>query len=355
MAEGLLAGVGNVDLFDQSTNQLIVSNKVLIDSAIEATISAEEARAGQGNFLLGKYFHDSAFNLTLTSQVWNLNYLALNFGGAIEASSDVMTIEQVTTGASGAITVSQTPVAFTSTSGIIGWWKKSTDDDTAYQKFTFTGKGATLSGVTTGTIVCIKYIITSASARKFKVNVDYIPAIVHAVMTVGLYKAGTTQQALTSSSKIGNILVDIPNFQLDGSVSLSLSSSSIASVPLSGSALATFGGSGGCSDHGYYAIITEDIFGADAFSNVDAIVIKDSSIDLATGETQQVEVYAHHTDGTSNSLVDPSLLTYVSATTATATVAQTGIVTAVASGSSILTVTVTAHTSLVAKGVITVS
>ena len=75
------------------------------------------------NILLGEYYHDSSFGLTLTDQIWNLQYLALNCGGAIEAGSDIMTTEQVTVATGGVITVSQTPQAFTSTSGTIGWYK----------------------------------------------------------------------------------------------------------------------------------------------------------------------------------------------------------------------------------------
>ena len=48
MAQGLLAGVANVDLFDPSTNELIVATKTLTDSGINMAITGEEARGGQG-------------------------------------------------------------------------------------------------------------------------------------------------------------------------------------------------------------------------------------------------------------------------------------------------------------------
>lgn len=48
MAQGLLAGVANVDLFDPSTNELIVATKTLTDSSMALAVSSEEARGGQG-------------------------------------------------------------------------------------------------------------------------------------------------------------------------------------------------------------------------------------------------------------------------------------------------------------------
>lgn len=355
MANGLLAGSATVDLFDLNTNALIVSTKTLTDSGINMSITGEEARGGQGNALLGKYYHDSSFGLTLTDQIWDLNYLALNCGGAIEAGSDVMTIEQVTVGANGKIEVSREPKAFTVTSGIIGWYKLSTQDDTAYKKFTFEeGKKATLD-VAENTIVCIKYVVTSDSARKFKVNTDFIPSTVHAVMTIGLFRAGTTKEALTSSSKIGNIIVDIPNFQLEGAQDLGLTSSSIATMALNGTALATFGGDSGCSDSGYYAVITEDIFGADEFGSVSNIVVADSDIDLEASQTQRLEVYAMYSDGTQPKLLDNTKLTFTSATASVATVDNDGIVTAKTAGTTNIEVVVTSHPELSAFAVVTVA
>lgn len=359
--QGLLAGVANVDLFDLGTNELIASNKSLVDSGINLGITGEEARGGQGNVLLGKYYHTSSFGLTLTNQIWNLEYLALNAGGAISATSDIMTTEQVTVASGaglgdGVITVTQTPKDFTPTSGTIGWVKKATDDDTGYKKIMFTEKTATVVGFPVNTIVCVKYVVNSASARKFTVNADYIPSVVHAVMTIGLHRAGTTKETLTSSSKIGNIIIDIPNFQLEGTQNLGLTSSSIATISLSGSALATFSGGSGCSDQGYYATITEDIFGLDEFSRVETIVVANSDIDLSVPQTEKIEVYAMYSDGTVPRLLDNSKLTFTSETAGTATVgANTGIVTAVATGTSVISVLVTGKANLEAKAVVTVS
>jgi hypothetical protein len=354
--DALLCGVGNFEGFDDNNN-LIVSAKVLTDSSINMAVDNAEARGGQGNILVGKYYFGTSFGMTLTDQIWNMNYLSLNCGGSISAGADVMKLEQVTVGSGGSITVTGTPTNFTSTSGIIGWIKKSTDDDTAYTKITFSGQTATTT-LTSGTVACVKYVVNSDSARKFVVNADFIPSVIHGKLTIGLFKAGTTKETLSSSSKIGDLVVDVPKFQLEGNVTLDLTASGIATVPLSGSALATFGGDSGCNDHGYYATIVEHFYNMGEFDNVERIVIGDSNIELSATETQTIDVYAMYSDGTQPKLLDNSKLTFTSGTTATATVgSHTGLVTAVASGTSNIEVVVTDsnYSNLNAYAVVTVS
>lgn len=330
--KGIIAGSANVDFFDPSNDTLMASSKTLIDSGLSMAITGEEARGGQGNILLGKYFHDSSFGLTLTDQIWDLNYLAMNCGGSITAGSDVITLEQVTTVTDNEIVVSETPVAFTATSGVIGWYKLSSEADDAFKKVEFDPetKKALVSGLSAGTTICVKYVINASTARKFVVNADYIPSIVHAIMTISLFKAGTTTETLTSSSKIGEIIVDIPNFQLEGAQDFSLTSSGIASVALSGSALATFTGNAGCSDHGYYAIITEHIYNQGEWDNVTALAVANGNIELGAGETQVLQVYKMFNNGTQPALVDNSKLTFTGSTGVTITTA--GVVSATQSG-----------------------
>lgn len=208
----LVAGVGTIQLFDPSTNALILTSKTLTEEGLSFSSTAEEARGGAGNALLGKYYHDSSFGLTLTDQLFDLQYLALNCGGSIQANADVMTNEQVTIATANVLTVSKTPVNFNGAK--LGWYKKSTEPDSAYKVITFNGKNASIEGATVGDIYCVKYFYNDVAARKFVVNTAYIPAVVHAIATFPLFKSGTTTESYTSSSQVGEIQVDIPNFQL---------------------------------------------------------------------------------------------------------------------------------------------
>lgn len=353
--KGILAGSANVDMFDARTNAMMASSKTLIDSGLSMTITGEEARGGQGNILLGKYYHDSGFGLKLTDQLWDLNYLALNCGGAITASSDVMKSETITTTVVNQITVTGTPVNFTTSSGKIGWYRLASGDDGSYQVITFTGSVATVSNLPIGSVVCVKYPIASSTARKFTVSAAYIPSIVHAVMTIPLFKSGATAQTTGSSSKIGEIIVDIPNFQLEGAQDLSLSSSGIASVALSGTALATFGDSTSCSDTGYYATITENIFDQGEWDNVSYLAVADGNVELNVSKTSALQIYKIFSDGTQPSPVNNSLLTFTSATPATATVSSAGVVTGVAAGTTTIEIVATGKPTLNTGAVVVVS
>ena len=95
--------------------------------------------------------------------------------------------------------------------------------------------------------------------------------------------------------------------------------------------------------------------GADEFANVSRIVIGDSNIELSVADTQTIDVYAMYNDGTQPKLLDNSKLTFTSGTTGTATVgANTGIVTAVAMGTSNIEVVVTSKSTLTANCLVTV-
>ena len=73
-------------------------------------------------------------------------------------------------------------------------------------------------------------------------------------MTYPLFAAGSDTQSLSTSSQVGELIVDIPRFQFAGNVELSLSSSGAATSNLSGSALASYT-TNNCNDMGTYGTI----------------------------------------------------------------------------------------------------
>ena len=349
----ILAGVGDIQLFDQSTGEIIVTSKTLTDSGINFSVTAEDIRGGMANAILGKYFHDTAMELTLTDALFSLEYLALNVGGTITASSNVLTMEQVTTTVADTITVTNTPQTF-GTIGTIGWYSIAGKDD--WKKITFEGKDASVAGLASGTTVCVKYIYTDASAEQFTVSSAFIPDQCHAILTLPLFKSTQGSDAsFTSSSKVGEVQVDIPNFLLAGAQELSLSSSGAATTALSGSALATYTGQEGCSDSGYYAILKQIVYNKDEWADVKAIVIADSDIDLVEGEEQMLEVYALYSGVKAPRLIEASKLTFTSSADTYATVDADGKVEAVAAGSANIEVVVTGHSDLNAMAVVTVT
>ena len=349
----ILAGVGTIQLFNPSTGDLIVTSKTLTESGLSFTVTAEDVRGGVSNKILGKYFHDSGMTLKMTDSLFSLQYLALNVGGTIAVGGDVMTDEQVTTTVANQITVSETPKDFSSL-GTIGWYSIAGADN--WNKITFTGKVANVTSLPIGTTVCVKYMKEDATMEQFTVSSTFIPSQCRALLTLPLFKAGTDNTtSYTSSSKVGEVQVEIPNFILDGAQELSLTSSGVSTTALSGSALTTFDGTEGCNGDGYYGKLKQIVFNKDEFGDVQNIVIADSAIDLAATETQTLQVYAVYGAGVAPKLIDNSKLTFASDTTATATVSTDGVVTAVAEGKAVITVNVTSKTKLEAKCAVVVS
>lgn len=330
---GLLAGVMNANFYDSDGN-LILSSKTLMESGITFSITAEEARGGEGNALLGRYYHTSSFGLTLTDQVFNLKYLALNCGGAITAGADVITEEEITITEAGKITVNGTPTAVDNL-GTIGWYRLQTNDDSSFQKITFIGKVASVEGLVVGTKVCVKYTIVNDAARKFRVNTQFIPSVVRAELIGKLFRtgnsgmsSGTGDNGMENLSQIGTVIVKVPQFQFDGNVTLNLTSTTNASVPLTGQALANYTGS--CNSQGWYAEIIEVPFTGGPWTNVNKIAVAGGVIKLKSGEFATLEVWRTFNDGTKADKVRNSLLTFTAETgkTSVFTVTADGVVTA---------------------------
>lgn len=70
MAYAFLAGVGIVEAF--KGNQLIFRSKSLTDEGWGLSVTDEQVRGGEANALLGRYFHDTQLEATLTDALFDL-------------------------------------------------------------------------------------------------------------------------------------------------------------------------------------------------------------------------------------------------------------------------------------------
>ena len=355
MSKFVLASVGTVQFFDQSSGDLIVTSKTLVDSGINFSVTAEDIRGGMANALLSRYLHDSAMALTLTDALFDFSYMALNVGGTIQTGADVLTVEQVTTAEANKITVSETPQKF-GNFGVIGWYSVVGEDNWTKITFDADTKTANVPDLSQGTTVCVKYTKTDASAEQFTVSSAFIPAQVYGVLTLPLFKSGTDTKQFSNSSKVGEVQIEIPNFMFDGAVDLALTSSGATTTPLSGHALATFTGLEGCdSNDGYYAKLKQVTYNKDEFADVKAIVVADANVELLANEVQTLQIYAIYSGIKAPKLIDNSKLVFVSSNDTYATVDQTGKVEAKAEGSATIEIHVKTKQSLQTAAVVTVS
>lgn len=305
-----LAGVGTALLF--KGNDLIGVAKTLTESTFNFAITAEDIRGGKGNGLLGRYFHDSTLTATLTDAMFDLNYIALSLGVNVESGGLSVKEEELKVGADNTVTTTETPVAFDGT--MIGWYKKPTDTD--WTIGTIAGNKMTITGGTQDAVYCVKYFYQNANAKSITIKSQYVPATLHVVVLTDLYsgKVGTQSDA----TRYGRLIVDIPQFQLDGSQDLSLTATSAATVSLSGQALAVLDGAT-CEDDPYYGTMTEEIYGAKWQDDVIALAIENSDIQMSHNGTEALIVRVVYGKGMASQRKDNSNFTFTVETSPAAT------------------------------------
>ena len=351
MARHFLAGVADVDIF--VGDKLIATANTLLDSSITLGSSGEDVRGGSGAKLLGKYFHTSTFDVALTDVLFKLDYFAFQTGSQIETMAEVFTSESVEI-KSNKGTIKGTPIDF-GQYGLVGWATVPGSDE--HKTITFTAGRSTNQtfayNAPDGTKVCVKYISKENAARSITISSNFIPSEVHLVMTANLYRAGAGAKAgdLTGSSRVGTIQVDVPRFLFSGATELSMSATGVANSPINGSALDN--PSNDCSGSGYYAVITENLFGAKWYDDVFALAVDDAAIEIPASEHYQMTVYALTPNGVP--FVPPVAdLTFNHSGEGVASV-EAGDITAGSTGSGTVTVTITNKPTIGASAAVTVT
>ena len=270
--------------------------------------------------MLGRYFHDSNMQVTLVDAMFDLQYMALSLGVNLESGGLSVKEEELTVGVDGTVTASETPVAFTGS--MIGWYKKPSD--TEWSIGTFTGSKMAVSGGSQNDTYCVKYFYINENARSITIKSQYVPAELHVVIMNDLYAGDVGSQS--DATRYGRLITDIPRLQMDGNQTLSLASSSAATINLTGSALAVLSGDT-CEEDPYYGTMTEEIYGAKWQDDVVALAVENSDIALAKSASETLIVRAVFGAGMASQRKDNSNFTFsvvsTPASTATGTAVDT--------------------------------
>lgn len=266
--------------------------------------------------MLGRYFHDSNMQVTLVDAMFDLQYMALSLGVNLESGGLSVKEEELAVGVDGAVTVSETPVAFSGS--MIGWYKKPSD--TEWSIGTFTGSKMTVSGGSQNGTYCVKYFYINENARSITIKSQYVPAELHVVIMNDLYSGDVGTQS--DVTKYGRLITDIPRLQMDGNQTLNLAATSAATINLTGSALAVLSGDT-CEDDPYYGTMTEEIYGAKWQDDVVALAVENSDIELAKSASETLIVRAVFGAGMASQRKDNSNFTFSVATTPASTATGT--------------------------------
>ena len=111
------------------------------------------------------------------------------------------------------ITIQGTPVKF-GDAGTVGWYTIEGKDE--WTMITFVDKTATVPNLKTGTKVCVEYNAVDDGIKQFTVPAAIIPSEVHMYMTYPLFAGGTNVQTISTSSQVGELIIDVPRFQFSG-------------------------------------------------------------------------------------------------------------------------------------------
>ena len=345
MGKEFLVGVADARFFSDG-EILIFTSKTALDTSIAISTSSENITGGQANPLLFVYFHSPEVKIELTDAQFNLGMIAANVGSEIITGADVWEEEQVTIGASGVGTVVGTPLVTPDGDTAIYGWVTVSDVTT---KVTFTGKEFTYGSE--NDVVCVYYYLNDSSAKEVSIPSKVIPSIGRLVLDAQL---GSQEGTASGSSIIGKVEIEIPRFLLSGNQDISMSSSGVSTTPLSGMALAYQ--NVGCAGAGDYAKIRRIITDASWSDDVIALAIEDNgALDLTHPDTATLSVLAIPNNG---SAFKPPYadLDFTSSEVGFATVgAHTGILTTVATGSTLISISVTGKTAVFAEAEVTVS
>lgn len=346
MTKRFLVSVADVTAYDLSTSEILFVGKTLLDSSVETSLNATDVRGGRGNQLQYVYYNTTEFTATINDTQFNLAMLAANTGNAIVTDNDVYFKETITLDGSGDGTVTNTPLAVTGTT-VYGW--VSYPDGTSEKK-TFSTKTISCGAGHASETVCVTYYMQNVASRSVTLEANTVPSICRVVM-----EAQLAETSDTSSNIVGSVQIIIPQAQVSGAFSLSMTADGVASTPLTVRALSYVDTTtGACTNDAYLAKIIEIVDGADWWDNIRAIAIAGGDFTIAHPGTEQLTVYAIPTEGAA--FIPPVAdLTFASGTVGTATIDANGLVTSVAAGTTLISVTVTSATSYDSKVTCTVT
>lgn len=312
----VLVSVADCKMINPKTGEEIGEAIALTTSGIESTTQNIEVSGGYLNALLLDIRYGRRVNLTLESATFKMEYLAFQTGTSIRRKTmDVYEFNDCQTAASTTLTLKNTPTDIVHVS--------YHDGVTADMKAT--GNTINIPDKYVGTQVICSYYF-GGEYETITVDATTEPMTVTLLMNVRARKQDGSQ---------GTYQVKIPLFKFDGNFNLSFAADGASTMSIAGSSLAY------TQDCGQMKYCDWTWIPADPDTYVPAeIAAVPSKYSLAVGQKVTPFIVGVRTPPYSNvTLVNN--LSYKSADEATATVTSKGVITAVAPGSTSVTVTYT--------------
>lgn len=312
-SKDFLVSVADVAYFVDG--MLAFTGKTALNTSISVSMEDQEITGGKGAKVLYKYKYGRKLSPTIEMADWNLAYIAVNVGSAIaENLKDVYVVGECVTLTKGVGTLKKTPVGEV--------FIERADGTTA--KVSPVGNTITVGSEDGAVSATYKF---SSVVKNITIDADSIPMIGELVLTA--------DKCNNKKGRVGQIQIDIPSFQPNGTFDISLQADGVSSTSISGDALAVEGES--CSDgSAIYAYISE-IPVAETEIAVNDIAVTPAVFTIKKGAKQPLSVVGIRGGIFANVSIDPADCVFGVETEATATV-KDGVVTAVAAGTTYISV-----------------
>ena len=285
-----------------------------LNTSISVSMEDQEITGGKGNKTLYKFKYGRKLAPSIEMAEWNLSYIAANVGSTVfEGLKDVFAVAECVTLTKGVGTLKKVPVGKV--------FIEKADGSTA--EITPVGSTITIGNEEGTVLVTYQY---STNVKRVTIDAESTPFVGRLVMSADKHN--------NKKGKVGEVQIEVPSFQLNGTFDISLEASGSTTTKLEGDALAVEGAS--CSDGSVYAYITEIPSQASTVS-VSDIAVTPAVINLAATETKNISVIGIKGGLYSNVGIDVADCVITSDDSKVATVTN-GVVTAVATGTTYINV-----------------
>jgi len=306
--------VSTADVAFFHNGMLAFTGTTALNTSISVSMEDQEIVGGKGNKTLYKYKYGRKLAPSIEMAEWRLAYIAANVGSTIFTGlKEVFAIAECVTLIKGVGVLAKVPVG--------NVFVEKADGSTL--EVTPEGSTITVGDVDDTVKATYRY---NTNVKRVTIDADSTPLVGELVLSADKHN--------NLKGKVGEVQIDVPSFQLNGTFDISLEASGNATTKLEGDALAVEGAT--CADGSVYAYVTE-IDSIESSIEVSDIAITPAVIELAVDKTKNLSIVGIKGGLYSNVGIEASECTITSETPAIATVAN-GVVTGVSAGTTYINV-----------------
>ena len=285
-----------------------------LNTSISVSMEDQEITGGKGNKTLYKYKYGRKLAPSIEMAEWNLAYIAANVGSTVfEGLKDVFAVAECVTLTNGVGTLKKIPVGKV--------FVEKVDGSTV--EIQPVGSTITVGDVNGTVLATYQY---STNVKRVTIDAESTPFVGRLVMSADKHN--------NKKGKVGEVQIEVPSFQLNGTFDISLEASGNTTTKLEGDALAVDGAS--CSDGSVYAYISEIPSVASTVA-VNDIAVTPAVIEIAVDEEKKLNIIGIKGGLYSNVAIDAKDCVITSDDSSTATVTD-GVVKGVQAGTTYINV-----------------